>query len=481
LNLNSPAISGSKGQIDRGDFVQELKHKPGALVSHAIPDQTTAAAGRLTLVQWLVCGIAALGFAFDFYETVILPLVLRPALATLGNLKPGSPEFNLWTGLFFYIPAATGGVFGLFGGYLTDRFGRRRVLVWSILLYGFSACAAAYATSLLQLLILRCTTLIGVCVEYVAAIAWLAELFSNPKQRSSVLGYTQSAAGVGGLLGTGAYYLAVTWAEHLPAIHGGHEAWRYTVLSGLIPAIPLMIVRPFLPESPVWREKKAKGTLKRPNIAALFRPSLRKTTLVTALSVACIFAIAYGVFQQMPRIVPGLPEVRALAPRQVEQTVSGVQFVQELGSLAGRLLFALLVVRIVTQRRLLRIFLVPALFVFSFVYFFAATHGLVLVKCGMFFAALLMNASVSFWWSYLPRVYPTHLRGTGESFSANVGGRVVGTSAAVITTQLVNVMPGANATARLAYSAATIAVLVYLIALVASFWVREPESGELPD
>ena len=77
------------------------------------------------------------------------------------------------------------------------------------------------------MLILRCTTLIGVCVEYVAAVAWLAELFSDPKQRDSVLGYSQGAAGLGGLLGTGAYYLAVTYAERFPVIRsarllGGH-------------------------------------------------------------------------------------------------------------------------------------------------------------------------------------------------------------------------------------------------------------------
>jgi len=123
----------------------------------------------------------------------------------------------------------------------------------------------------------------------------------------------------------------------------------------------------------------------------------------------------------------------------------------------------------------------PGLLVFSFVYFFAATHSLVLVKCGMFLAALFMNACVSFWWNYLPHVYPTHLRGTGESFAANVGGRVVGTSAALLTTQLVNVMPGLNASARLAYAAASVAVLVYSIALAASFWVREPATGHLPD
>src|SRR5262245_14898123 len=244
-------------------------------------DEMTVRSARLTAVQWLVCGVAALGFAFDLHEIVVLPLVLRPALAALGNLTSGTPEFNLWAGLLLYVPAAAGGVLGLLGGYLTDRFGRRRVLVWSILLYGCSACAASYASTLPQFLFFRCTTLIGVCVEYVAAVAWLAELFSDPRQRDSALAYTQGAVGLGGLMATAAYYLAVTYAERLPVIDGGHEAWRYTLLSGLVPAIPLMLIRPFLPESPVWQHRKSQGSLKRPSIAEIFRPRLRPTTAVT--------------------------------------------------------------------------------------------------------------------------------------------------------------------------------------------------------
>src|SRR5215469_11457450 len=113
---------------------------------------------RLTPLQWLICGVAALGFAFDLYEILILPLVVRPALVALGNLKPGSPEFNFWVGLVFYLPLACGGIFGVLGGYLTDLFGRRRILVWSILLYAFSACAASYAATLPEFLFFRCTT-----------------------------------------------------------------------------------------------------------------------------------------------------------------------------------------------------------------------------------------------------------------------------------------------------------------------------------
>src|ERR671918_2922421 len=93
---------------------------------------------RLTPVQWLICGIAAIGFAFDIYEILMLPLIARPALLELTGAVPGSPEFQMWVGRLFYIPAVAGGIFGLLGGYLTDLFGRRRVLIFSILIYAFS-------------------------------------------------------------------------------------------------------------------------------------------------------------------------------------------------------------------------------------------------------------------------------------------------------------------------------------------------------
>src|SRR5450755_4907677 len=192
---------------------------------------------RLTPVQWLICVIAAIGFAFDTYELLVLPLIVRPALMEMAKVKPGSPEFNYWVGLLFYIPAVAGGIFGLLGGYLTDRLGRRRVLVWAILLYAFSALASGMVTSVGALLILRCTTFIGVSVEFVAAVAWLAELFPDARQREAVLGYTQAFSSIGGLLISAAYYVAVTYSKALPAIHGGHEAWRYTLISGVIPAI----------------------------------------------------------------------------------------------------------------------------------------------------------------------------------------------------------------------------------------------------
>ena len=122
-------------------------------------------------------------------------------------------------------------------------------------------------------MLLRCATLAGVCVEAVAAVAWIAELFPVPARREKILGFAQACYPVGGILVSSAYYLAVTYGD-LHRIRGSHDAWRYTLLSGLIPAVPLIVLRPFLPESPLWRSQRGVGTLQRPHVGELFgRPA----------------------------------------------------------------------------------------------------------------------------------------------------------------------------------------------------------------
>jgi MFS family permease len=439
------------------------------------------AAPRLTPLQWLICAIAALGFAFDIYEILMAPLVVGPAIQELTGLKPGTAEFNFWTGLFFWVPALVGGAFGLIGGYLTDRFGRRRVLVWSILLYAFSAFAAGFATDITTLLILRSTTYIGVFVEFVAAVAWIAEIFPDPKQREAALGYTQAFSSIGGLMVTGAYYIAVTYGPQLPEIAGGHSPWRYTLISGVIPALPLIVIRPFLPESPAWQQKKAAGTLRRPSIAALFTPELRRTTIVTTLMFAFAYGAAFGAIQQMPRIVPGIEEVRTLKPPQIQQTASQVQAYQEFGGLAGRFLLAVLALRILSRRRLIRTFQIPGLIAMPFVFYYAPTHSLQLTQWGMFIAGVFTVGQLSFFGNYLPRVYPTHLRGTGEGFAANIGGRMLGTGFAFVTATLATYAPGATPPLRLAFAATLVGTFVYLAGLTCSFFLPEPKSEELPE
>ena len=440
----------------------------------------------LTVVQWLICAIAVVGFAFDSFVLLMLPLILRPAIEQLGGGAFGSPAYTHWRDLMFYVPAVAGGIFGLLGGYLTDRLGRRRVLTWSILIYAGSAFGSGFATSLETLLILRTMAFIGVCVEFVAAVAWLAELFPDPRRRESIIGYTQAFSSLGGFLVSLTALAISRTASSLPAIYGGHDNWRYLLIAGLIPAIPLIFIRPFLPESPVWQEKKAAGTLRRPSLAAILNEQFRQTSLVSALIFACSLGAAFGAIQQLPQIVPALVKVDPkLKPPQRQAVVQGevatVQSIQEAGGLAGRFVLAFLAVRIVSRRKLLRVFQVPGLIIVPLVFCFPAVSDLPMLRWGIFLAGFCTVAQLSFWGNYLPRVYPTHLRGTGESFAANVGGRMIGTSAALLTTQIAKSMPGAAAATKLAYAAGAVAFLVYAVGFVASFWLPEPQQAKLLD
>ncbi|MBL8824408.1 MAG: MFS transporter [Planctomycetia bacterium] len=492
---------------------------------------------RFSRTQWLIVIIAAIGFAFDIYELLVWPLVGRPALEQLLGVDQftasGNDAILKWFSYTMYASAICGGIFGLLGGYLTDWFGRRRVLTYSILLYAFSALASGFATTPEMLLVFRCLTFIGVCVEFVAATAWLAELFTHPKQREAVLGYTQAFSSLGGLMVTGAYWFCNHYAESFPAIFDKHEAWRYTLISGVLPAIPLILIRPFLPESPAWEAKRKAGTLTRPSFGSLFSPELRQVTLVSTILMMCVYGVAFGAIQLLPQIVPGLvpgagqitplraayeaaskPDADARATQEslkkfkvesveglrkkaievnknTQATVSKVQLWQELGGLVGRFALAYLAIVIVSRRTLLRIFQLPALIITPFVFWYCATgrageDSLLYLQIGIFLAAFFIVGQFSFWGNYLPLVYPVKLRGTGESFAANVGGRMLGTGGNPLATLFILpvILPMVgivkeNFTPPLltAHAAAITAGFFCVLAVVVSFFLPEPKHG----
>jgi hypothetical protein len=198
--------------------------------------------------------------------------------------------------------------------------------------------------------------------------------------------------------------------------------------------------------------------------------------VVTAILVACCYALAYGMLQHIPRLVPGLPQVAQLSRQGQEQWVSWVHLHVDIGALLGRLLLAGLVVWLIGRRPLLRWVLVLGLVWFPFVFLGPPLHDAAAFKYAVLLVTLIAAVQQSFWGNYLPRVFPLHLRGTGESFAMGFGGRVVAPLAALATTQLSNVMPGETPTAKLAVSMSVVAVVASVCALVASRWLPEPDA-----
>jgi MFS family permease len=550
-----------------------------------------SAAPKFSVTQWLIIIVAAIGFLFDTYELLMTPLVGVPAIAELLKLPLNHPEVTAWMGRMLWMTALCGGVFGLLGGWLIDRFGRKRIMAASIFVYALSPFAAAFSTTLPMFVLFRCTTFIGVCVEFVAAITWLAELFPDKKQKERVLGWTQAFASLGGILVTAVAAWLNTHANSLPVLHvsemfNQHAAWRYLLMTGLLPAIPIALMLPFVPESPAWRERRTSGKFQRPSFAALFAPELRRTTLVAAALSACAYAAAFGALQITPRsIAPGLKELssqqKELAPLRAEAgklnkdldqvmptfnqalaTTSGleevvgkraanrrefraamkaansnqvatlgaefkqlgakldeltaakpevkqsvlererllkaigdnrdkqlpfasavqargesVQFYQEIGGLVGRILLAILVVMAIARRALLRIFVVPGLIALPLTYFMLFHSSSTAFSAGIFLCGLLIVAQFSYFGEYLPKAFPIHLRGTGGSFATNVGGRMIGTSAAFLSTNLIAPMFAATPTAtHYAMAAGIVGTSVFVLALVLSFLLPEPKA-----
>ena len=553
-------------------------------------ENSRAAPKKLSVVEWLVLVVAAIGFLFDTYELLMTPLVGVPAIAELLKLPPNNPAVNEWMGRMLWMTALCGGVFGLMGGWLIDRFGRKRMLAVSIFVYALSPFAAAFSTTLPAFVFFRCTTFIGVCVEFVAAITWLAELFPNKQQKEKVLGWTQAFASLGGILVTAVAAWINTHANTLPLLSvpesfNQHAPWRYILMTGLLPAIPIALMLPFVPESQAWRERRAAGTLKRPSFGELFAPELRRTTLVTAALSACAYAAAFGALQITTRsIVPGLadlkPQQKELAPLRAEAStlnsnldqlmpsfrqalvdvpglegIAGkraknrialraaskagdtnavaklaaefkdltkqlddataskpdarqavmerekllkaiadnrdqqdplakaitargdkVQLSQETGGFCGRVLLAILVVLAISRRALLRVFVVPGLLALPLTYFVLYHSSPDMFATGIFVCGLLVVAQFSYFGEYLPKAFPLHLRGTGGSFATNVGGRMIGTAAAFLSTNIIAPMFSAKPTAdHYALAAGIVGTTVFLIALVLSFALPEPK------
>ena len=114
------------------------------------------------------------------------------------------------------------------------------------------------------------------------------------------------------------------------------------------------------------------------------------------------------------------------------------------------------------------------------------TDNIMLLKIGIFVTGFLIVAQVSFWGNYLPLVYPVHLRGTGEGFAANVGGRMVGTAANALTTLEFFPMFLGGGTAikppgAMGLAAGAVAAIILVLAFLGSFFLPEPKPEDMAD
>jgi MFS family permease len=201
----------------------------------------------LTAAQrWRAYAVCLAGWLFDFYDLVVFAYLAK---AISRDFAWGA-DCNSNKAMLVGIALAASGFGGIIFGGLADRYGRRRVMSWTILIYSLSTGFCSLSTGLISLAFFRAMTGLGVGGEWATGHALLAEIF--PKDRR---GRASAFLQAGEPIGVALAVLAGLWLE--PRV-----GWRAVFLISALPAALVLLVRRTLPESPLWlasRQRAPKG------------------------------------------------------------------------------------------------------------------------------------------------------------------------------------------------------------------------------
>ncbi len=429
-------------------------------MSTSIDFAASKAADVATKGRNLTLLAAFLGWMFDGMEMGIFPLVAGPGLREMGvshGLALGSPEIKSyvdgwmgWVTAFFLFGAALGGMlFGVLG----DRFGRVRAMTWSILFYSGFTGLCYFATEPWHLASLRFVAALGMGGEWALGVALVMESWPE-KWRPLLAGLIGAAANCG-------YVLIAVIGIYFPI---KDDSWRWVMLIGAAPAALTFLIRLFVPESDRWMHAVAKKKTA-PLIEIFTMPILPRTLLaVTFASVALI--VTWGIVQWIPLWADQLVGDKDPTRKAIIQMCSALGAV--VGSLAAPLFgnrlgrrwtyFVLCIVSIAACQWLFRGFS-------SFGNPFLAVTFLVGCTTASFYGWLPL---------YLPELFPTRARATGQGLAFNFG-RIMAGFGALYMPVLMKTFDGSYPKAG-----ATIS-LVYLVGMIAIWFAPETRGKDLPE
>ncbi|MBI5776159.1 MAG: MFS transporter, partial [Nitrospirae bacterium] len=271
----------------------------------------------VTSYQWLVLFVAWLGWVFDSMDATIYAIVLHPALEELlavSSAGPVTSEAIGWHGgiifSIFLIGWAIGGV--LFG-IAADRFGRTKTLIASILIYAVFTGLAALSQDWWHLAIYRFLTALGIGGEWAAGATLVAEVWPEDK-RAKAAGLLQSAWAAG-------FFLAAA----LNLLLRGY-GWRALFVVGILPAFLTFYIMRRVKEPDRWtqvhQQDLASGAAPRAGLGELFRPDLRRPTLVgSTLAFVAVFGL-WGSTNWTPTLINTLPDLQGLSREELSARVS---------------------------------------------------------------------------------------------------------------------------------------------------------------
>lgn len=433
----------------------------------------------LTRYQWLVLFAAWLGWGFDIFDGLLFNYVAPNAVPTLLGLDIGSPEAKkatlYWTGVLTSILLLGWAAGGVLFGWVSDRIGRTKTLMLTMLLYSLGTAACAFAQNMEMLIFFRIIASLGIGGEWAAGAAMVAEVVpENKRVEAGALLYTSAPMGL--FLATFVNAeVAGNWFAHTP-----ETSWRYVFLFGLIPAAAAFAVRLFVKEPERWQRVAA--TSKPPKLSELFTPQIVAFTRSGFLMAVVALLTWWSCNAFIPVVSSGLARANAEALglgtadtlKMVESWKTWATTYFNLGGLIGTLL-TIPASKLLGRKKMFAIyFVISSLAVFG-------TFGLDLAPETRLYGYFVIGLSVfgvfgSFTY-YLPELFPTRLRGTGAGFCYNIG-RIIAAGGPFLVGSIAS--QGANA------ATSALGVLFYvgfipLLGILLMPWVVETKGRVLAD
>ncbi|ABF07382.1 MULTISPECIES: MFS transporter [Cupriavidus] len=346
---------------------------------------------------------AFLGHAVDVFDFMIYSFLISTLLAQWGMSKSMAGAIVTWT-----LVSSLVGAIG--AGLLADRFGRVRVLRWTILVFAVSCFLCGISTSPEQLMMFRMLQGLGFGGESSLCMVLVTELIRNPAHRGKYSGFTASSYSFG--WGGAAIAYAITFNLFEPEV-----AWRVCFFLGILPALVVVYLRRNLQEPEVFLKSRAeRGNVSAAaDLARVFRgPLLRKTVLCSLLSGGMLGAY-YAIATWLPTF---LKTERGLSVFGTSSYLA----VTILGSLVGYVAGAYATDR--WGRRLTYMAFAAGAFVMAMIYMVIPVSNTSMLFLG-FPLGVLMQGVFSGIGATISESYPSSIRATGYGVSYNLG-RVIG-------------------------------------------------------
>jgi MFS family permease len=368
-------------------------------------------AGGLTRGAKLALVSGFLGWMFDSMDLNVFTLVLLPSIRDLTGAETPAAVAQ-YGGIIIAAKIFAWGLGGVLFGVIADRIGRSKTLVITILIYSVFTALSGLAQGWLQLALLQAGAGIGIGGEWAAGAALIAETWPA-RSRARAMQIMQMAFAFGFFAAAGINIVL------------GPISWRYVLAAGILPAIVTLFIRAFVPEPELWRTARAKAKADAVDggpadtagatFALIFKPGLLGRTIVGALVTLAMLVGSWAALTLLPGWINQLQP--PINPATASWNVSYCFILLNIGAV-----FGYLVLMVVNDRlgRRLSYFIFCAGSLASILYTFRASTTYADLQIMLPVLGFFIIGGFGTFASYLPELYPTRVRATGQGFCYNV-------------------------------------------------------------